>query len=277
MAQNKGVVAPANRGSYVLSLLATLLIGGAVAGADAQKALIREDFDQNRLDPANWSVERVGAQVDPGDGALRLVIPEGPQGRAPFGLQGLFRIEGDFGIQADYAIGTMPTPKNDWLNMEIFVEGAAGAAAVIRTNHAKEGSGYSLWYEAAGPKPAGAWKQVKTTDRSGTLRLERTGEELRFMVAGAGEKTFRELGRVGYGAGSITAVWFRVIVPETTLATDVAFDNIAIEADAIIGPPDPADSMFGPGALFAAALVTGCIGIVAFRYYRRIKRKDGPR
>ena len=146
-----------------------------------------------------------------------------------------------------YAANSLPMPKKDWVNVAIFIEGPSGVAAVMRTNHSKEGAGYSMWSEPPrSEKRPGVWKQVPTTDQKGVLCLQRTGATLRFLVGSGADGALRELGTVEYGAGSVENIEFRVVVPETASPVEVAWDKTVIEADKIIGAPKPALSMFGP-------------------------------
>ncbi len=210
-----------------------------------EKPRIEEDFE-GAYDKALWKVDWMEGSVDPTGEQLRMLIPPGPEGRAPAVFEAAFRVEGDFDIRCDYTLIEFPSPAREWLNAEIFVEGPDGAAAVIRTDHSQEGSGYTMWFEPAPEREArGAWRQVATSDQVGKLRLERTGGQLDFQVAGPGEVDFRTLGRVPFGTGPITKLAFRVVAPELNAPVEVLFDNIQIEADRLIEPTRPNASRWG--------------------------------
>jgi hypothetical protein len=246
----------------------------AVAAGQTQK--VEESFARDAYDKNLWAVERIGAKVDPTRAQLKIEIPKGPAGRPPLGLRARFRIEGDFDIRAGYAINAWPMPKKEWINLEVYIESADGPAAVIRTNHAKEGSGYTLWHEPADKKNSGAWKQIATKDIKGTLRLKRSGERLQFFVGGPAGDALRELGTISYGTSPVSALMFRVVVPETLTPVDVAFGKIEIEAERLIGPPGPAKWMFGRRAwMGAGAAVAGTLVIAVWLGLRSRRSKRG--
>ncbi len=215
----------------------------------------------------------MGARSEAAGGRFEITIPAGPPGRPPFGLQGRFKVEGDFEIRAGYAATSLPMPKKDWVNVEIFVEGPNGAAAVIRTNHSKEGVGYSMWSEPPrSEKRPGVWKQVPTKDQKGVLCLQRAGATLRFLAGGGDGGALRELGTFAYGTGPVEKVTFRVVVPETASPANVAWDKIVIEADKITEAPRPALSMFGRRAWMFLAFLA-CAGGGGFWYWKLRKKK----
>ncbi|MGO8751945.1 MAG: hypothetical protein ACLQNE_38875 [Thermoguttaceae bacterium] len=243
---------------------------GAVA--DPQPQRIEEAFSHDQIDRTLWMTERLGARVDPGGGQLKIIVPKGPPGRPPAGLKSKFRMEGDFDARAEYRIASWRRPKKQSINVEIVVEGPGGAASVIRTNHAEVGSGNSFWYGPADSKRQGAWKQVSTKDTSGWLRLKRSGGELQFFVSGPGAANFRQLGAVDYGTAPITSLSFRVSVPETESAVQVAFGKIEIEADRVVGPPRPAGSIFGPRAWLGGGVALVVAAALGAWFWRRTIR-----
>jgi hypothetical protein len=212
----------------------------AAYAADSPTSRLAEDFSRDEYDRDLWAIHSADAQVDVVDQQLWIQVPAGGAARPAHGIQSLAQIEGDFTLRADYSIASWPTPDKDWINVEIFIEGADGSASVMRTNHSQEGSGYALWCE---PRQGdGAWKQVPTGDLKGTLSLQRKGDQLLFRVAGPADATPRDLGAVAFGTEPLTGVYFRLVVPETDSPVEVGFDNIAIEADRLIEPPRPSES-----------------------------------
>lgn len=179
------------------------------------------------------------------------------------------RIEGDFDIRMDYELVDFPRPKREWINAEIFIEGPDGKAAVIPVNHSEHGSGCSLWFEpAAGRSDSGKWHQVPSDDVRGTLRLERVGKTLRYHRCADGNELFEELGIVEFGADMVYNVEFRVLVPETKTAVRVQIDNVIVEADRLIGPPSPAQSIFGPASWIGAIVVVVIAGGLSLWWWR---------
>jgi hypothetical protein len=266
-----------SRPLWAAVLRKTVILLGVIVGlacprsvpAESSRPRIEEDFGDGTFDKVLWALERVGARADPVNQRLRILVPPGPGGRSPVAMQAQFRIEGDFAIRADYAIASLRKPEKEWINIEIFIEGSDGRAAVIRSNHAKEGSGYSLWYEPASAQKAdGAWKQVAAEDASGSLCLERTADRLRFQIAGPADQELRELGSVAFGKEAITGLAFRVVVPETRFPVEVSFDSIRVEADRLVEPPRPSGSMFGRAAWFWAIVLLLIAGAAAVWYWK---------
>ncbi len=263
--------APLARVGFVLMLqVCAHGAGRGDAAGDPQR--IVETFQRDSYDKALWAIERLGATVDPAGGQLKISVPKGPAGRPPVGLLGRFRIEGDFDIRAGYAITSWPMPKKEWINLTICIEGADGAAVVMRSNHSKEGSGYALWHEAADKTRPGAWKQIATKDTRGTLRLKRSGDQLQFLVAGPAETTSRELGAITYGTSPITALTFQVVVTETQAPVEVAIGKIEIEAERLIGPQAPAGSMFGRRAWLGIGATLAGVAALAAWFWLRVGR-----
>jgi hypothetical protein len=212
---------------------------------------ISETFAGDTFDRTRWWFDRrspPGVRVELGGEILHVVVPPGAAGRPAASLRAQFAVEGDFDIRAEYEIKALPRPPKEWSNIEIFISGPDGAAAVIRTNHAVAGDGYSLWFEpSSGKGTGGAWKHMSTHDDAGTLRLERIGQELRFWAAARGGK-MKMIGAVPLGDGPIRQVEVRGIAPATRSALDYRVDNISVRADRLIEPPKPADSLIGRGA-----------------------------
>lgn len=250
-------------------------IFSAACLADEPNRQVVADFEGNTYDRELWSIHRAGARVDPADGRLGVYIPPGPAGRGPVGIESRVRLEGDFTIRGAYRIGAMPMPAQDWINIEIFVEGPDGVATVMRTNHSKEGSGYSLWFEPPATSQAkGAWSQTESQDSLGELILSRKGEALSFAAAnGAGSQRY-ELGTIPFGKQAITRVFFRVVVPETKSPVDVAWDDLQLSADRLIEPPRPSKSLFGRQGwlLFLIITLAGAGAVAAALWQRRQMR-----
>lgn len=164
---------------FVVSLLAFSL-----ATADgSEPAQLRENFSDGRWDAHWWSVDTrspPGVKVNTEGEALRFVVPPGPDGRPPAVMKGRFRLEGDFEIRTDFSIEELPMPKTGWTNIEVFIEGGAGPASVMRTNHSTEGSGFSMWWEPSKKGTPGSWKHFKAESKQATLQLKRKGDKLTF-------------------------------------------------------------------------------------------------
>ena len=147
-------------------------------------------------------------------------------------------------------------PKKDWVNVAIFIEGPSGVAAVISTNHSKEGAGYSMWPEPPrSEKRPGVWKQVPTTDQKGVLCLQRTGATLRFLVGSGADGALRELGTVEYGAGSVENIEVPCGRCRRRLRLWKSRGTRPSLKPTRSSAPEPALSMFGPCACMSLAFL----------------------
>lgn len=221
----------------------------------APKEFRLETFNGKKFDAGNWAVRRSSSsQADFLRDNLHAVIAPRNEGNANVTMVSRFRLEGDFDIRADYTIHAFPKPKSDWSNISILVSGPNGSASTSRTNHAQLGEIYTQWYEGPGSPKQGNWRNLKTIDPAGTLRLLRIGRQLRFLAAATG-KDFQEIGTVDYGTDAIEKLMFAVIRPPHPEPAEVSLDNISVEADRIqaiespmMAPPAPS----APGNLDAS-------------------------
>jgi hypothetical protein len=258
-----------------------------VHAQDGELTEIRENFDGARWSRHWWSIDQHsprGVKVDLSGNALHFVVPPGPAGRPPAAMKGRFFLEGDFDVRVDYAAKSLPQPKSEWINIQVFIDGAGGPAAVIRTNNSTAGSGYSLWWEPHREGAKGGWAHEPTESLKGTLRLTRVGETLRFWYAenvvpslrdgdptdavatladtDPADEGFVEIGSAKYGADAITSVELWVSVPELPSPVDVTFDNLVVSADRIRDPSVPAPSAVGPRGAYRL-IAAGCAGVLA--------------
>ncbi len=220
--------------------LATMLVVDRCTPArgDDPKTTLLPDFDMGKLDRTLWSLNTespAGVDMTPSGRSLRIVIPPGRAGRPPAEVKGRFKIEGDFELKMDYQIQSLPKPQKEWINVAILVGGAGGLAAVYRTNHFKEGQGYSAWTESGeGPRKKNYWVHKPTEDPRGTLRLVRSGSQLIFEAAGPDGK-FQKVATREYGKGPVDTVGFHIMAsPAVTVPIDVTFANISVTAERIV-------------------------------------------
>jgi hypothetical protein len=257
-----GIFPGSGASNHLLTLALVCFFTIAPSSVDAagwpESTTLIESFDGGKLDSSNWMIDPMsppGVKFDLVADGLRIRLPPGTHGRPPAVMQSRFEIEGNFDIRLSYRIGSLPKPKREWSNIEIYIDGQDGQAAVIRTNHAEVGPGYTLWYgPPKGSNKKGAWKHIPNRDDVGTLRLERSGRRLRFE-AGYRPDGLREIGEVDFGDGTVEKLQFRLLVPETQADTDVAFEDVRVRADRLIGAPPPSKTMFGPRAWLGVVLV----------------------
>jgi hypothetical protein len=228
------------------------------------RPVVREDFHGRTLNRSLWKPAHVSGRMGPKDGRLHVLVPRGSAGRVPEEIQSLAKIEGDFDIRADYGLVSLPKVKAGEIKVEIGVVGPEGAAVVFRSIHHKEGETYGLWFHAQeqGDAPP-VFLLSRTTDRAGTMRLQRSGEELIGYAAGPGED-FRELGRASFGDGPVHTLLFRGAAPATDSDTEVTFANVEIQADRIIVPGLPARAW---PWLVGLAVPAAALGVFLYRRF----------
>jgi hypothetical protein len=256
--------------------LAGVTLALHAALGDSKPVEFLADFgDGGSFDRWRWTLvprSPPGVQLDLSGDSLHIVVPPGPSGRPPAVFRANFQIEGDFLLRMDYQIAALPKPKNEWVNVEIFLEGADGFASVARTNDAAHGHGYIMWFDPRDKQKApGAWKHIPTSDQSGTLRLERVGNELVYSAASAVPGTDNRIGAAAFGSGPIHKIEFHVITrQELDSAVDVTLDNMAVKAARIIESQRPATSTFGPRSWIGGlAVVGGIAGTMLWLWYRK--------
>jgi hypothetical protein len=231
------------RNPILTTALATWLM---LCSAACSAAEIRETFESGDPDRVRWSLLLGGnLKFDGKTGWMRLSLEPGPAERGPVGLGSKFRLAGDFEASCDFEIRELAPPKEHWINIEIFVEGVDGAASVLRHTHSTDGDGYAAWSHSPVENRPGAWERKKTTDRRGTLKLQRVGEKLLFQYVGA-DGNVETLEEYAFGTGPIDSIQYRVLCPSTTeTRTEVGMGNLVVRADEIIEPPLPATSSVG--------------------------------
>jgi hypothetical protein len=195
--------------------------------------VLRDDFSQKTLNPAHWSRLTLADAVQVKDGQLHLVIPRGPDGRPPVGVQSRFQIDGDFDVRVDYGLVSVPAIKTGDIRVHLSVHGPgiAGAMAHFIQPWGPHQQVFWRWRD----KERGlsdVWIASRTTERSGSMRLHRLGEDLIGYVAGPGGE-FRELGRTSFGNGSITSFMLSAAFPATDGNLEITYDNVEIQADRI--------------------------------------------
>lgn len=228
---------------------------------------IREAFEKGDPDRSRWALLLGGnLSFDDESGWMRLSLEPGPAERGPVGLKSTFQLPGDFETSCDYEIREIAPPEEHWINLEIYLEGTDGSAAVIRNTVATDGEGYAAWSHSPDENRQGAWNRVITTDRRGTLKLQRVGEKLLFQFVGTDGQT-ETLEEYAFGAGPIDSVQFRMHTPSATQTrTEIAMGNLVVRADEISEPPSPATSPVGKFG-WARLIGIGSVLILALAGY----------
>lgn len=212
----------------------TIGAGQSVFAQEPGPTEINEPFDSRDFDRMRWSLNNTSValtKVDLSKSSFRLTIPPGPDKRPLMGLESRFGLEGEFDITVDYAIRWLPRPAKEWVNLSIFIIGPDGMAAMTRTNNSQSGDGYSIWFQPwEGSKSKGTANNVPTQDKTGTLRLARTGKTLRFFAWARGQAQ-TEIGSVEFGDRPIDKIAFQVLAPAMKAPIDIEFDNVSVKAD----------------------------------------------
>jgi len=269
-------------GRSAIPAFALCLILGSIGAFDESRAAnpsrtaVRETFSGRDFDRSRWTLSNVnllGVRVDFARGTMHIIVPPGPNMRPLVGFKARFGLEGDFRVSADYTVRSLPRPEKEWTNLSIFVSGADGAAAVIRTNHSTAGSGYGLWFQpVAGSTVQGKASQVPTEDRAGTLQIERVGRELRFSVSGRGHQ-FSQIGAADFGDHPINEIVLHVLAPGLKTPVDIELDNITVEADRLTGLIHERTNGFSPLPWILAFLGIAALVLLLLWHSKRGRRR----
>jgi hypothetical protein len=231
---------------------------------------LRDDFSQKTLNPAHWSRMGLADAVQVEDGQLHLVIPRGPDGRPPVGIQSRFQIEGDFDVRVGYGLVSVPAIKTGDIRVHLGAHGPGIAGTMAHFIQPRGPHQQVFWRRPDKEQGIPAVRIASPTrERSGSMRLQRLGEELIGYVAGPGEE-FRELGRTSFGTGPITTFMLSASFPATDSNLEITYDNVEIQADRI--------TLLTPGSgprrwLWPAGIaVYVAVAFVAYWRFRRAKR-----
>jgi hypothetical protein len=197
-----------------------------------------EDFYQNfrggRFQDALF--QKVGAdperQVLPEAKGLRIRLPAAEKAWPPAGILPRFGMHGDFEITLSYEVLKIEPPRSGYgSGVVLWVmsgDEQQGTAAIARSHRVQEGSTYVL--DRALPHADGQLRHdeqfVPTTSKFGKLRLQRTGDTLRYLAAEGNADEFRELRQEPFGTADATVV--RIVADPGWSPTDVRFRTEAM-------------------------------------------------
>lgn len=206
----------------------------------AHAASLLEDFDGS-LNPSLWTLDDAGNTwfVDEG----RLVFVRGNGGNALLTLAPL--LQGDFDVRMDYDVtgwsSTFGGGDRFGLSVTPVGEGPAFGSTI---GYAQE---QYLYAAAAGA--CCSFGPFNPLDDGGTVRLSRSGEQLRLQfLAGSEWVTLADTTETRDMRLSLSSYTFNGFVPGASYAVD----NLSISADAFSAPiPEPTT-----GAMLAAGLAT---------------------
>ncbi len=216
-------------------------------------------------------------------GSLQAIIPKGPVGRPPISFVGLFELEGDFEISADYQLVALPKPaatsaknRGDVANtVEIVISGPAGWCVVSR-KHLPMGERISCFGELGGMRKFIS-ELFPVSGSAGRLEARREGEIIHFYrTEGGGPEV--EIGSIPFGSGPVSEVSLQVYAMNTTDALDVRFSSLHVGAYAInrsLGGTSSRRPIL-TWALVLAGMVGGAFAVRRFAVRRRAAPSPVP-
>ncbi len=199
---------------------------------------------------------------------LRAVRPRGELDRPPLRFAGMFGLEGDFEVTAQFSIGKLPRPKTKVASnrVAILLQGPDRAASLFRAADSGR-DGYSYEIHDAQIVSESEKPFVPTRANTGRLRAQRRGTAMTFW-RGEGGGPFEQIGSSEFGSGPVTEVAFLADAQNSGDDFDVRFDRIEILADRIKrhGPSSGEETLSWASimGLFAA----GTIAILIIRRWR---------
>ncbi len=234
---------------------AVLVIAVSIALPTRANVIFADDFSVG-LRPSFWKVQKnSNYTVDDTQGDVR--ISTGKPGSSIYRVAQVYftpQVVGDFDMRINF--------HDAQINLQDFAGQAANQLALhaqfdnqhfasTRDIAVVEGNNYHVYLN-----PPGQTVGVKpTTLLAGELRVVRTGN------AYAGYFNGDKIYEANYANPNPSALWFSLENNQTNDATSVIYDNFSINAQDILGIPEPA------GAAIAGAL--GVIGLAARTRRRR--------
>ncbi|AGA28031.1 hypothetical protein [Singulisphaera acidiphila] len=248
-------------------MLGSLALLSALVASGSYSDSIEVNFSDQAYDRTLFrpNVRRSLGRWEVKDGKLRAEIPKGGGDRPPIGFVGLFHLEGDFEVTADYQIVALPKPKasstkkgGDAMNsIELVISGAPGWCVGSR-KFLSIGEKVSSYGELEGSRKFIS-DNLPVSGTIGRLEVRRKDGNIQFYHAEAGSTPVL-IGTVPFGDGPVNEVGLQVYAMNTVDALDVRFSHVQVGADRIIrGLLDSSSTrqmlLWGLLALVVAALV----------------------
>jgi hypothetical protein len=176
----------------MVRVLRCLVIVCALASAVwAQKPVLVENFDDNKMDPAVWMpfIDGAGPVANERNECLEVVIPGWAyEKEAPHSFGGGFKsakcLRGDFDLQVEYKLIDWPEGSGVRVGLGLFPVGTGQMGNVNRATYGPPEGGPTDSYAADYQTGGGG---VPTSHTSGALRLARVGNRLTAGVYIEGE------------------------------------------------------------------------------------------
>jgi serine/threonine protein kinase len=205
-----------------------------------------ESYDQSFLDK-NYDFRWL--RIDAPGGATSLVTPD-PRGvrmKVPaefansLAIETKFGIHGDFDLSAAYEILSIQTPLTGFgVGPELLAKPPGDwdkTVSLSRFARPKDNvySACSVRKIDGETKVVGRWP--KTTAKSGTLRLVRTGATVHFLVAEGDSQEFREIYEEEFGTEDMQMARLAAITGGSSQAVDILWKNLTVRAEDLPGLP----------------------------------------
>lgn len=231
-------------------------------------------FDNVQLRPIGEGTARL---LQPGPDGLRVRIPAG-SGPDRVGFKPQWTIEGDFEITASFEVVRADKPDKGYgvgpgLHL-MFKSPGEDAATLSRLVRVKEGEVFGAHYATSDdPKnPKQRNRRVKlspASERSGKLRLVRTGDSLRYFVVDGNGDDFREIDQGPVVTGPVAQIWFVVNRHGASTGTEVVWKDVTVRAEVFRDP-----EVRGRGGQIAilAAVLAALLVVPAGVWYWRARK-----
>jgi hypothetical protein len=277
-------------GAALLLLLAVLLVAthlGSPAGNDPPKGAQEADrakparghmvFDfRARIDtfpaltlegPDAEAVARTDAQ------GLRVTIPADRGDTSPVSVVLGRRLRGDFDIALGYELLAVGDPAPEYgagVVLRVLFDEPSSLSAILSRSRKPGRETFGAHRVLKGPDGKEKYfnnVEAKATAPRGTLRLARTGSQLRYLVAEEGQDS-TTLESVDVGTADVQMVWLRCTTMYKPIALDVRLTNLVIDADEFpdgvpssqapdVAPPPPTPAQTGDKGWFLAGAIVG--------------------
>jgi hypothetical protein len=178
------------------------------------------------------------------------------------GIHSEFALLGNFTVTVDFTHNNFPFAGPNSIALNESALSVSGTTPELSLSVLRYSTATASRLEAYSSAPIG---DRDSSLSAGRYRIERSGSTLTGSFAALGSDTFTTLGSVSGVTSSqftvgLTAVQGANSGPRSTTALDITFDNLSIQADAIVPVPEPSVFLLS---------TTGVIAFVALR--RRTK------
>lgn len=205
--------------------------------------VFREDFNDNYIDPALWTVQMYGSgpELDETNQQLEIFFPSYSSG-GDFGfiLRSTWHLRGDFDVQVDFRLLTWPYRNGIRMAMGIYESGLYHYPGVERISFGQNDY-YEGWEVYLTDFADGVNGITQTDQMSGTMRLVRTGASQTGYYRSAGQwipihTGPAPTGDVPFKVSAFSAYQF------TNQDVLAAWDNIVVNSGEIVEFPTSARS-----------------------------------